>query len=123
MLSENFILRKMKAYERLLVYIARARQLVTDLKSMDVNVDDAEIVMTVLSRLTEKFWFRKSNVYLIALPSTLFQMCTRLCLVTEGTVIVIVNLVFANISSTHITASHSVTRSSAISNSQTPKVW
>lgn len=45
----------MKADDRVLVYIARVRQLATDLKSLDVNDDGAKVALTVLSGLPKKF--------------------------------------------------------------------
>lgn len=50
-----FYFAKMKEDERILAYIARVRQLASDLKSMSVDIDDAEISMTVLSGLPDRF--------------------------------------------------------------------
>ena len=51
----KFYTAKMDDNERVVSYISRVRQLAADLKSMDTDVEDQEIAMTVLCGLSSKF--------------------------------------------------------------------
>ena len=51
----NFYTASMKHGEKMLNYINRVRQLASILKSMDGNVEDAEIAMTILNGLPQQY--------------------------------------------------------------------
>ena len=51
----KFYSAKMEDDERVLVFINRVRQLASDLKSMEVSVNDEDIAMTILCGLPERF--------------------------------------------------------------------